>query len=139
MAAVMAGSEGSVSADGRRGQGAAHGAPDRNGRRSGNRLPGLRRPGSGAAGLSACLSHGTVAKLQRMRTRDGVMLVVVEPAWLRVTGAPLTCFSQQGSRAFVVWSTKDGTMPRHLRLSYHQGAARETITQAQRLQLLRDL
>ncbi|WIM99703.1 hypothetical protein ACTOB_003363 [Actinoplanes oblitus] len=30
-------------------------------------------------------------------------------------------------------------MPRHLHLPYHQSAAHETITQAQRLQLLRDL
>ena len=74
-------------------------------------------------------------------------------AWLREHGTtPKACAqthldnwvttgnsSRQGSRAFVVWSTRNGTMPRHLHLPYHQSAAHETITQAQRLQLLRDL
>jgi hypothetical protein len=47
--------------------------------------------------------------------------------------------SRQSGRSFVVWATKNGTMPRHLHLPYHQRTAHETITQEQRLQLLGDL
>ncbi|MEV4282545.1 hypothetical protein [Actinoplanes xinjiangensis] len=63
-----------------------------------------------------------------------------DPEQARQASTPPTTgnSSRQGSRAFV-WSTKNGTMPRHLHLPYQQSAAHETITQAQRLPLLRDL
>ncbi|WP_405592290.1 hypothetical protein [Streptomyces sp. NBC_01190] len=74
-------------------------------------------------------------------------------AWLREHGAtPPTCTqaqldawittgnsSRQDSRAFIVWAGKNGSMARHLRLPYHQRTPRDTITQEQRLQLLRGL
>lgn len=47
--------------------------------------------------------------------------------------------SRQGSRAFVVWATKNRIMPRHLHLPYHQRTAHETITQDDRLRLIRGL
>jgi hypothetical protein len=47
--------------------------------------------------------------------------------------------SRQASRPFIVWATGNGNMPRHLRLPYHQPNPRETITQKQRLDLLRSL
>ena len=74
-------------------------------------------------------------------------------AWLREQGTtPQTCTqahldtwittgntSRQGSRAFIAWAGRNGSMPRHLRLPYHQRTPRDTITQDQRLQLLRGL
>lgn len=47
--------------------------------------------------------------------------------------------SRQSSRAFIAWASRNGQMPRHLRLPYHQRTPRDTITQEQRIQLLRDL
>ncbi|TCO55620.1 hypothetical protein [Actinocrispum wychmicini] len=87
------------------------------------------------------------------RPRHEINTATVFLAWLRDHGvAPETCTqthldtwittgntSRQGSRPFVVWATKNGTMPRHLHLPYHQRTPHETLTQDERLQLLRDL
>ncbi|WP_405577152.1 hypothetical protein [Streptomyces sp. NBC_01190] len=47
--------------------------------------------------------------------------------------------SRQGSRAFIAWAGRNGGMPCPLRLPYHQRTPRDTVTQGQRLQLLRTL
>ena len=94
-----------------------------------------RRPGltkrhcheiSSAAALLACLGErGTASKACTQTDLD---------AWATAGNS-----SRQRSRAFVVWSTRNDTMPRQLHLPYQQSAGQETITQTRRLHLLRDL
>lgn len=75
-----------------------------------------------------------LAWLRQHQTNVGTCTSAHLDAWI-TTGNT----SRQASRPFIVWATGNGTLPRHLSLPYHPKKPRDTITQDQRLQLLRDL
>lgn len=72
--------------------------------------------------------------LREHHTTPGTCTQAHLDAWITTGNS-----SRQGSRAFIVWATKNRTMPRHLHLPYHPRTAHETITQDERLQLIRGL
>jgi hypothetical protein len=70
------------------------------------------------------------------RTADHLLTGLVDENWGRRNGRPVRP-GKNPSRPRT-WAGRNSSMPRHLRLPYHQRTPRDTITQDQRLRLLRD-